>query len=113
MKLIKKFIIILYAAIIIIMGIATFIEHSKGTMFASTEIYGSWWFCALWGILTAAAVFFFNHFTYKKIWYHSSSCIFCDYTYRRIDYSYIFDKGYYPFTKRRDDQSVYGYRRKK
>ncbi|MBP7358236.1 MAG: cytochrome c biogenesis protein CcsA [Prevotella sp.] len=58
MKLIKKFIIILYAAIIIIMGIATFIEHSKGTMFASTEIYGSWWFCALWGILTAAAVFF-------------------------------------------------------
>ncbi len=40
------------------MGIATFVEHSKGTLFASTEIYGSWWFCTLWAILTAIAIIF-------------------------------------------------------
>lgn len=40
------------------MGIATFIEHSQGTLFASTEIYGSWWFCTLWAILTTVAVIF-------------------------------------------------------
>lgn len=35
---------------------ATFIEYSKGTEFASTHIYGSWWFCLLWTTLAIATI---------------------------------------------------------
>mgnify|MGYP001255372184 FL=1 len=56
MKLIKKSIILLYATIIVIMAVTTFVEHDRGTQFTSTEIYGSWWFCAIWAMLTLAAI---------------------------------------------------------
>lgn len=56
MKLIKKSIILLYATIIVIMAVTTFVEHDRGTQFTSTEIYGSWWFCAIWAVLTLAAI---------------------------------------------------------
>lgn len=51
----------LYVLIIICMGAATFVEKSRGTQFAAENIYGAWWFTALWAMLTAfAAVHFFR-----------------------------------------------------
>jgi len=54
--MLKRTIILLYLALIIVMGAATFIEKYHGTAFTASHIYGSWWFCALWALLTAAAI---------------------------------------------------------
>lgn len=40
----------LYALLVLIMAIATFVENSHGTAFAHRHIYDSWWFLALWGL---------------------------------------------------------------
>ena len=40
----------------VIMAVATIVEHAKGTPFVHAEIYGSWWFCALWAALVAVAI---------------------------------------------------------
>lgn len=53
---IKRSITTLYVTIIIVMAAATFIEYSKGTQFVSTHIYGSWWFCMLWGALAIGTI---------------------------------------------------------
>ena len=55
----KKLLFILYTVVILCMGVTTFIEKSRGTAFVSTAIYGSWWFSALWALLTATAVVWF------------------------------------------------------
>lgn len=47
----KKTIGIIYVLLLIVMATATFVENSRGTDFAHTAIYGSWWFCVLWGLL--------------------------------------------------------------
>lgn len=49
----------LYVLIIICMGAATFVEKSRGTQFTSENIYGAWWFTALWAVLTAFAAVHF------------------------------------------------------
>lgn len=41
---------------IIIMAMTTIIEHFKGTEFVSSHIYGSWWFCSIWILLSFAAI---------------------------------------------------------
>lgn len=46
----------LYVLIIICMGVATFVEKSRGTQFAAENIYGAWWFVVLWALLTVTAV---------------------------------------------------------
>lgn len=46
----------LYALVIVCMGIATVIEKYKGTDFVSSNIYGSWWFTAVWAALALTAV---------------------------------------------------------
>lgn len=59
MCIVKKILIILYTITIIILASATFIEHKDGTAFASEYIYGSWWFCTLWGLLALTAILYF------------------------------------------------------
>ena len=54
--MLKRTIILLYLALIIAMGTATFLEKYHGTAFAYSRVYGSWWFCALWALLTATAI---------------------------------------------------------
>lgn len=52
----KKLIYALYTLIIVCIGLATIVEKYEGPAFVGDHIYGSWWFCALWGMLTFAAV---------------------------------------------------------
>lgn len=42
--------------IIIILAIATFIEKANGSDYVYSQIYGSWWFAALWGLLVAVSL---------------------------------------------------------
>ena len=55
----KRIVIVLYMVVIAVMAGATMVENSRGTAFIGTAIYGAWWFSALWGLLTAAAVIYF------------------------------------------------------
>jgi len=55
----KKTVIALYIVVIAVMAIATIIEKYQGTSYVSENIYGAWWFAALWALLTACAVFYF------------------------------------------------------
>ena len=51
----KKLIFAQYTLIIVCIGFATIIEKYRGTGFVSEQIYGAWWFSALWAVLTATA----------------------------------------------------------
>ena len=44
------------AAVVIVMAIATIVEKIHGTTFVSTKIYSTWWFSAIWGILSIASI---------------------------------------------------------
>ena len=48
--LLKSLVVVAYIAIMVVLAAATIIEKINGT----TAIYGSWWFCLLWGILAVA-----------------------------------------------------------
>ncbi len=52
----KKIIIALYALTVVVLGGATFVEHSHGRDFALQHIYGAWWFSLLWALLAAFGV---------------------------------------------------------
>lgn len=41
------------------MGSFTIIEKYRGTSYVSEHLYGSWWFAALWALLTAFAIAYF------------------------------------------------------
>lgn len=56
MKKLKSIILLLAVAVIIVMIAATITESIKGTPFAHEQIYGTWWFVALWALLAAASV---------------------------------------------------------
>lgn len=49
----------LYAVVVVSMGCATIIEKYHGTDFVSANIYGAWWFTAVWGMLAAFAISYF------------------------------------------------------
>ena len=57
--MIKRIVSTLYIVVIVVMAIATIIEKYHGTQYVSENIYGSWWFAMLWGILTASAIIYF------------------------------------------------------
>ncbi len=48
------------------MGAATIIEKYKGTGYVAENIYGAWWFIALWALLVAAGVTWMLHRRMKK-----------------------------------------------
>lgn len=52
----KKSLYVLYPLVMLAMAVATFVEKDKGTQYVSDHIYGSWWFIALWALLTAVGV---------------------------------------------------------
>lgn len=53
---------LIYALLILIMAAATFIESAYGSSFVSQWIYGSVWFCALWGALAViGGIWLFRH----------------------------------------------------
>ncbi|MCR5695440.1 MAG: cytochrome c biogenesis protein CcsA [Marinilabiliaceae bacterium] len=49
-NLLKTIVITTYIVIVLTLAVATIIEKINGT----TTIYGTWWFCMLWGILAVA-----------------------------------------------------------
>ena len=55
----KRIVIALYIVVVAVMGAATIVEKYTGTPYVSENIYGAWWFSALWALLTAVAVFYF------------------------------------------------------
>lgn len=52
----KKIIGIIYVVLLIVMAAATIIENVTNTQFVQQNIYGSWWFCVLWGLLAAIGI---------------------------------------------------------
>ena len=59
MKNLKYIVSTLYILLIVCMGAFTIVEKYRGTSFASENLYGSWWFSALWALLTAFAIAYF------------------------------------------------------
>lgn len=55
----KKVIAALYILLLVVMAAATMVESAWGTSAAHAWIYGSWWFCLLWGLLAAAGLVYF------------------------------------------------------
>lgn len=53
---IRKPLEIIYVLLIVVMAAATVIEKVKGTLFVRQNVYGSWWFMALWALLAALAI---------------------------------------------------------
>lgn len=47
---------ILFASLLLILGAATFIERSEGTVFVSRYVYHSLWFVGLWAMLAVVAL---------------------------------------------------------
>ena len=47
----KRLILIIYVALVVVLAVATFVEQARGTAFIGEVVYGSVWFCALWGVL--------------------------------------------------------------
>ncbi|MCR4918987.1 MAG: cytochrome c biogenesis protein CcsA, partial [Prevotella sp.] len=55
----KKTLCLLYLVVTAVMAVATFVEKRYGTQHVADYWYGSWWFSALWALLTAVATAFF------------------------------------------------------
>ena len=54
--MLKKILIFLYILMVAVLGCATFIEKAQGTEYIHEHYYGTWWFSALWAILTATSI---------------------------------------------------------
>ena len=68
MKWTKITVCSLYKLIVVCIGFATVIEKYRGTTFVSEQIYGAWWFSALWAILTIAALaYIIQQRLYKRL----------------------------------------------
>lgn len=50
---------LLYIIIVLVMGVATIVENSRGTEFVRASIYGASWFSLLWGALAVLGVVYF------------------------------------------------------
>lgn len=57
--MLKKLTFTTYAIVIIVMAMATLIEKMQGTRYVLSHIYGSWWFCVLWGIMAILGIAYF------------------------------------------------------
>ena len=56
---VKRLLFFLYILITLCLAAATIIEKYQGSEFVSAYVYGSTWFCVLWGIGTAVAIAYF------------------------------------------------------
>lgn len=55
-KILRILPFLIVAAVVIVMAIATIVEKIHGTTFASSKIYSTWWFSAIWGLLAIASI---------------------------------------------------------
>ena len=49
------------------MSVATFLGKEYGTDYAAVHVYGSWWFCLLWGVSAALGIMYFLKSKTKKL----------------------------------------------
>ena len=49
----KRFILFIYGALVVVLAVATFVEQASGTAFVGEHVYHTAWFCTLWGVLAA------------------------------------------------------------
>lgn len=52
----KRLTLFLYTLIIIVLALATWIEYTHDTAYASSHVYHAWWFVTLWGVLGAMLI---------------------------------------------------------
>lgn len=52
----KRIVGIIYILLLVVMAAATIIENFTNTQYVQQNIYGSWWFCTLWGLLVACGI---------------------------------------------------------
>jgi len=55
-KDVKKILLTLYVAVLVVMAAATLVENATSTPYVQQHIYGTWWFCVLWALLAAGGV---------------------------------------------------------
>ena len=65
--MLKKTTFTLYAIVILVMAMATFIEKTHGTPYVLSNIYGSWWFTALWAALALLAIIYIIRRKLRKV----------------------------------------------
>ncbi len=53
--MVKKIAFVFYLIVTVVLASATVIEHNEGTDFVQNNIYGAWWFYAIWGAMTLFA----------------------------------------------------------
>lgn len=58
MNVLKKAVVVLAVALILVMMAATIVEAQRGTAFAHAAVYGAWWFTALWGVLAVCGIIY-------------------------------------------------------
>ena len=66
----KKFVLVLYIIILLVLAIATFVEYGWGSEFVAEYIYHSPLFCLLWCILTLSALVIGHRI---RMWHQISS----------------------------------------
>lgn len=52
----KKLLLALYVALLLLLAATTLVEQARGTEFVTAHVYHTVWFCALWGALAALSV---------------------------------------------------------
>ena len=55
-KAFKATVVVVYVLLVAVLAVATFVERAQGTAFVERNIYHSYWFCSLWGVLALATV---------------------------------------------------------
>lgn len=68
----KKTIGIIYAALLLCMAVATIVERYHGSDYVAANIYGAWWFVALWVLLVATGTAYFLR---RKVRRASAVCL--------------------------------------
>lgn len=56
--MLKKIVITLYVLVVVLLAAITVIENIYDTTFVNQHFYGSWWFCLLWAVFTAAGILY-------------------------------------------------------
>lgn len=54
--MLKKIAVTLYVLVVVVLATTTVIENIYDTTFVTRYFYGSWWFCLLWALFTAAGI---------------------------------------------------------
>ena len=55
----KRIVIVFYIVVVVVMAAATIVENRYGAEFVAVNIYGAWWFIALWALLATAGIVYF------------------------------------------------------